>query len=119
MKKLLVAFAVWGSLSAQVDFKALKDLKYRLIGPFRGGRVDTVAGVMSQPSVYYFGATGGGIWKTTDGGADWHPIADGQLKTVSVGSIALAESHPHTIYFGIGKPDDRGHTSHGQSQCKS
>ncbi|MGA3041701.1 MAG: hypothetical protein ABSF54_13020, partial [Bryobacteraceae bacterium] len=60
-----------GMLCAQVDFNALKELKYRNIGPFRGGRAVAVAGVTSQPSTYYFGATGGGIWKTTDSGATW------------------------------------------------
>ncbi len=119
MKKLLLAFAVCGCLSAQVDFNSLKDLKYRLIGPFRGGRVDTVAGVASQPNVYYFGATGGGIWKTTDGGADWQPIADGQLKTGSVGSIAVAESDPNVIYAGMGEPDVRGNASYGDGVYKS
>ena len=62
-----------GMLCAQVDFSALKELKYRNIGPFRGGRAVAVAGVTTQPSTYYFGATGGGIWKTTDSGATWAP----------------------------------------------
>jgi len=64
-------------LSAQPDFNSLKELKYRNIGPFRGGRVVAVSGVTSQPSVYYFGGTGGGIWKTIDGGAAWTPVSDG------------------------------------------
>src|ERR1035438_9368548 len=98
MKRLPLLFLTWGTLFAQVDLNAIKDLKYRLIGPFRGGRVDTVTGVPSQPNLYYFGATGGGIWKTSDGGAGWQPIADGQLKTGSVGSIAVAESDPNVIY---------------------
>ena len=119
MKKLLAAFVCSASLYAQVDFNAIKDLKYRLIGPFRGGRVDTVAGVTSQPSVYYFGATGGGVWKTTDGGADWQPITDGQFKTGSVGSIAVSESDPNTIYVGMGEPDVRGNASNGDGMYKS
>ena len=119
MKKLLAAFVCSASLYAQVDFNAIKDLKYRLIGPFRGGRVDTVAGVTSQPSVYYFGATGGGVWKTTDGGADWQPITDGQIKTGSVGSIAVSESDPNVIYVGMGEPDVRGNASNGDGMYKS
>src|ERR1700761_450028 len=109
----LLALCCCAALSAQVDFNSYKDLKYRLIGPFRGGRVDTVTGVPSQPNVYYFGATGGGIWKTTDGGASWDPIADGQLKTGSVGSIAVAESDPNVIYAGMGEPDVRGNAANG------
>src|SRR5437016_2821297 len=119
MRKVLLVFAACGALCAQVDFNAIKDLKYRLIGPFRGGRVDTVTGVASQPNVYYFGATGGGIWKTTDGGVDWQPIADGQLKTGSVGSIAVADSDPNVIYAGMGEPDVRGNASHGDGVYKS
>ena len=65
-----------------------KELKFRQIGPYRGGRVVAVAGVASQPFVYYFGSVGGGIFKTTDGGANWAPITDGQLKTGSVGALA-------------------------------
>ena len=106
-------------LSAQTDLNSLKELKYRSIGPFRGGRVDAVTGVTSQPSVYYFGATGGGIWKTTDGGASWQPMADGQLKTGSVGAIAVSESDPNIVYAGMGEPDVRGNASHGDGLYKS
>src|SRR5271170_62011 len=70
----------------------LKDVQWRQIGPFRGGRVLAVAGVTSQPEVYYFGAVGGGIFKTTDAGASWIPVADGQLANGDVGAIAVAES---------------------------
>jgi photosystem II stability/assembly factor-like uncharacterized protein len=106
-------------LGAQPDFNSLKELKYRNIGPFRGGRVDAVSGVTSQPSVYYFGGTGGGIWKTTDGGVNWAPVSDGQLKTGSVGSIAVAESDPNIVYVGMGEPDIRGNASHGDGVYKS
>ena len=68
----------------------LKALQYRSIGPYRGGRSAAVAGVASQPIVYYFGATGGGVWKTTDGGINWEPISDGSVfGTGSVGAIAV------------------------------
>ena len=81
----------------------LKALQWRSIGPYRGGRVDAVAGVASQPMVFYYGATGGGIWKTTDGGINWEVISDGSVfGTSSVGAIALSDSDPNTIYVGMG-----------------
>jgi len=97
----------------------VKDLHFRLIGPFRGGRVVAVAGVPSQPSVYYFGATGGGVWKTTNSGASWAPISDGQLKTGSVGAIAVADSDPNIIYVGMGEACVRGNASNGDGVYKS
>jgi hypothetical protein len=84
--------------SSGVNPKLYEKLKFRAIGPFRGGRVCAVAGVPSQPDVYYFGATGGGVWKTTDGGINWEAVADGQIGTGSVGAIAVAESDPNVIY---------------------
>src|SRR5690349_14877568 len=71
----------------------LKALQYRNVGPYRGGRCTAVTGVPSQPFVYYFGGTGGGVWKTTDGGINWEPITDGSVfGTGSVGAIAVADS---------------------------
>src|SRR5712691_8434985 len=102
MKTLALLFLASALLSAQPDLNSLKELKYRNIGPFRGGRSVAVSGVTSQPSVYYFGGTGGGIWKTTDGGVDWSPVSDGQLKTGSVGAIAVSESDPNIVYAGMG-----------------
>ena len=97
----------------------LKILQYRSIGPFRGGRVTAVAGVTSQPNVYYFGATGGGVWKTTDGGANWQPVSDEYFKTGSVGAIGVSESDPSTIYVGMGESPVRGNVSHGDGVYKS
>ena len=99
---------------------ALKILQWRSIGPFRGGRVTAVAGVPSQPMVYYFGATGGGVWKTTDGGINWEPIGDGSVfGTGSVGAIGLSDSDPNTIYVGMGESPIRGNVSHGDGMYKS
>lgn len=98
----------------------LKSLQWRLIGPFRGGRVTAVAGVTSQPMVYYFGGTGGGVWKTTDGGINWEPITDGSVfGTGSVGAIGLSDSDPNTLYVGMGESPVRGNVSHGDGVYKS
>src|SRR5258708_8465796 len=77
-------------------------MKWRLIGPFRGGRALAVTGVASQPNTYYFGAVAGGVWKTTDGGVSWDPLFDKQT-TSSIGSIAVSNSDPNVIYVGTGE----------------
>ncbi len=97
----------------------LKDLKFRLIGPFRGGRSIAVTGVASDPKTYYFGSVGGGIWKTTDAGRSWFPVSDGQLKSSSVGAIAVSQSDPATIYAGMGEACVRGNASEGDGVYKS
>jgi photosystem II stability/assembly factor-like uncharacterized protein len=98
----------------------LRLLQYRSIGPARGGRVTAVAGVPSQPMVYYFGATGGGVWKTSDGGANWEPITDGTVfGTGSVGAIGVSESDPNVVYVGMGESPIRGNVSHGDGVYKS
>jgi photosystem II stability/assembly factor-like uncharacterized protein len=108
------------SLAAQQKKEdPLKLFQYRSIGPHRGGRVGAVAGVPSQPNVYYFGATGGGVWKTTDAGVNWEPISDNHFKTGSVGAIAVAESDPNVIYVGMGEETVRGNVSHGDGMYKS
>ncbi|MFP4505879.1 MAG: VPS10 domain-containing protein [Cyclobacteriaceae bacterium] len=95
-------------------------LKFRNIGPFRGGRSVTAAGVIQNPQVYYMGSTGGGIWKTEDAGLSWKNISDGQLETGSVGDIAVAESDPNVIYVGMGEHAIRGvMTTHGDGVYKS
>ncbi len=97
----------------------LSDLKFRQVGPFRGGRSGAVTGVESDPLTFYMGATGGGIWKTTDGGAHWVPVADGQIKLGSVGAIAVSASDPNIVYAGMGEGDLRGNASHGDGVYKS
>jgi photosystem II stability/assembly factor-like uncharacterized protein len=96
-----------------------KDLRFRLIGPFRGGRVLAVSGIVSDPRTYYFGSVGGGVWKTTDAGRSWLPVSDGQFKTSSVGAIAVSQSEPSTIYVGMGETCVRGNASNGDGVYKS
>ncbi|HTQ58462.1 MAG TPA: hypothetical protein VMI94_28565 [Bryobacteraceae bacterium] len=119
MRTLSACLLSAGILCAQVDFSALKELKYRDIGPFRGGRAVAVAGVTTQPSTYFFGATGGGIWKTTDSGATWLPVSDGQVKSGSVGALAVSESDPNVIYAGMGEACVRGNAANGDGVYKS
>ena len=104
---------------AAVDPALLKGLKYRLIGPSRGGRVTTVTGVPSQPRTFYMGVASGGLFRTTDGGATWTPIADGQIPLGSMGSIAVADSNPNVIYVGTGSDGVRSNVSTGRGVYKS
>jgi photosystem II stability/assembly factor-like uncharacterized protein len=88
---------------AQVDTAQLQGLKWRNVGPFRGGRVTTVTGVHQDEHTFYMGATGGGVWKTTDAGISWNNVSDGFFKSGSVGAIAVAPSDPNVIYAGMGE----------------
>ncbi len=94
-------------------------LRFRCIGPYRGGRVTAVTGVRKDPITYYFGGTGGGVWKTSDAGATWENVSDKDFKTGSVGSIAVSESDPNVIYAGMGESPIRGNLSHGDGVWKS
>src|SRR6266704_3753596 len=106
--------------SSQTENDSLKVLQWRQIGPFRGGRSTAVAGVATQPMVFYFGGTGGGVWKTTDGGINWEPVTDGSVfGTGSVGAIGLSDSDSNTIYVGMGESPTRGNVSHGDGVYKS
>ena len=102
----------------QVDQKLFQELRWRLIGPFRGGRVLAVTGVRGQPDTYYFGAVGGGVWKTNDAGRTWKPIFDSQ-PVASIGAIAVAPSDANVIYVGSGEADMRSSISVGNGMYKS
>ncbi len=93
-------------------------LKWRHIGPFRGGRVNAVTGVPGQPTVFYFGSVGGGVWKTTNAGRTWTPVFDSQ-PVGSIGAIAIAPSRPGTIYVGTGEADMRSQISYGNGMYRS
>ncbi len=105
--------------AAVIDSAMLHSLQWRLIGPFRGGRVVAVAGDPVHTQVFYFGSTGGGIWKTTDGGIIWENVSDGFFKRASVGAIAVSTSDPNVIYAGMGETTIRGNVSHGDGVYKS
>jgi photosystem II stability/assembly factor-like uncharacterized protein len=94
-------------------------LKWRSVGPDRGGRSIAVAGSAARPLEYYFGATGGGLWKTTDGGTTWSPAADRYLKSSSVGAVAVAESNPDVVYVGLGEVQLRGNIIQGDGMYKT
>lgn len=106
--------------AATVDAKLYQTLQYRSIGPFRGGRVTAVAGIEADPLTYYFGATGGGVWKTTSAGAAWENVSDGFFNTVGIGAIDVADSDPNVVYVGTGEGPVRGvKTSHGDGVYRS
>lgn len=97
----------------------MEGLRFRCIGPFRGGRVTAVAGVRGQRNVAYQGATGGGIWKTTDGGTSWEAVSDKDFRTGSVGAVAVSESDPNVVWAGMGEAPIRGNVSHGDGVWRS
>jgi len=103
---------------AQVDDKLLKGMQYRLVGPFRGGRVLAVTGIPGDPQTYYFGAASGGVWKSVDGGAHWNPLFDKE-GIASIGSIAVAPSDTNVVYVGTGEGCLRGNISYGDGVYRS
>ena len=103
--------------STQPD-DTFKGMKWRLVGPYRGGRVIAVTGVVGEPNVYYFGAVSGGVWKTVDGGGNWTPLTDKQ-PIASIGSIAVPASDPNVVYVGTGEGCPRGDVTYGNGVWKS
>ncbi|HEY6213466.1 MAG TPA: hypothetical protein VIW45_14340, partial [Vicinamibacterales bacterium] len=116
----LLSLAVTSSFAAtnQPDASFLKALKWREVGPFRGGRADGVEGIAGQRNVYYFASCGGGVWKTTDGGQTWSAASDGFFGG-SVGAVAVAPSDPAVVYAGTGEETVRGNVTHGDGVWKS
>jgi len=105
--------------SGTLDPKLLGGLRYRSIGPARGGRVTTVTGVPSQPFTFYMGSTGGGVWKTVDAGQSWVNVTDGQIGVGSMGAIDVSQSDPNTVYIGTGSDGLRSNVSIGDGVYKS
>ncbi|HET9743677.1 MAG TPA: hypothetical protein VFQ00_13080 [Terriglobales bacterium] len=102
----------------QYDQKLFGAMRYRLVGPFRGGRVLAVEGVVGEPNVYYFGAVAGGVWKTTDGGDNWKPLFD-HYPVSSIGALDVSRSNHNVIYVGTGEACIRGNISYGDGVYKS
>lgn len=118
---LILSIGVPDQARAQMphDSSLFHAMQWRMIGPYRGGRVTAVAGVPSQPHVYYFGATGGGVWKTVDGGMTWQAVTDSTRMAGSIGAIAVAPSDPNVVYVGTGEEPPRGNVSPGNGMWKS
>ncbi|MEO8027492.1 MAG: glycoside hydrolase, partial [Bryobacteraceae bacterium] len=114
----LLAFVPLLSFGQQFDPKLYADIKWRDIGPFRGGRTVPAECVIKQPNVCYIGVNNGGVWRTTDYGRTWQPIFDEQ-PTGSVGSLAIAQSNPDVIYVGSGEGLQRPDLSVGDGVYKT
>lgn len=121
-KSILLIFLLISCLTTlgQTAEEYFKPLKYRSIGPFRGGRSNCASGVLGDPMTYYMGTTGGGLWKTHNGGQNWYNISDGFFETGSVGAVAVSASDPNVVYCGMGEHAIRGvMTSYGDGVYKS
>jgi photosystem II stability/assembly factor-like uncharacterized protein len=117
---LLALLVLAGSVQSQtVDSSVFNGLRYRLVGPARGGRVTTVTGVPVQPTTFYMGVASGGLFRTIDSGATWTPITDGKVPLGSIGSVAVADSDPTIIYLGTGSDGVRSNVSTGRGMYKS
>src|SRR6266576_1686836 len=107
------------AMMPSVDSSFFSGLRYRLVGPSRGGRVTTVTGVPSQPKTFYMGVASGGLFRTTDGGSTWVAITDGKVPLGSTGCVAVSDSDPQVIYLGTGSDDVRSNVSTGRGMYKT
>ncbi|MDZ7739397.1 MAG: hypothetical protein U5K32_10125 [Bacteroidales bacterium] len=123
MRTLSVLFFVFlSSLLTGQDFSfedAFRNMEYRNVGPWRGGRATAVAGIESQPGVFYMGATGGGVWKTMDYGISWENVSDGFFKTGSIGAIRVSQKNPDIVYVGTGSDGLRSNVIIGKGMYRS
>src|SRR5205823_6101430 len=117
---VLLSFIAFSLITAaqQIDPAFYSGLKWRLIGPFRGGRSVAATGVPGHPDLFYFGSVGGGVWRSDDAGTTWQPIFDSQ-PIGSIGAVAVAPSNPDVIYVGSGEADMRSQISYGDGMYKS
>jgi photosystem II stability/assembly factor-like uncharacterized protein len=114
-----IALLLLSTLAFAQETPVWSGMRYRMIGPERGGRVTAVTGVPSQPNTYYMGSTGGGVWKTTDAGHTWANISDGFFSVGSMGAIEVAPSDPNVIYAGTGSSKIRSNVSIGRGAYRS
>src|SRR5262245_45815539 len=118
-----LTLASMASLTAQqgstVDPSLYGGMRWRNVGPARGGRSIAAEGSDKRPNEYWFGATGGGAWKTTDGGATWEPMTDGKITTSSIGSLAVCQTNPDIVYIGGGETQFRGNIIQGNGVYKT
>src|ERR1700736_4893105 len=108
-----------GGAAQQATAGPFGALRWRSLGPDRGGRSMAVAGSDARPNEYYMGATGGGLWKTTDAGVTWKLVTDGLINHSSVGAVAVSASNPDVVYIGTGEADIRGNIIQGGGAYKS
>ena len=125
---LKAGLAVVGALMMVPDASAAQEshsdafwssMEWRNVGPSRGGRSTAAAGSVERPLEYYFGATGGGLWKTTDGGLTWNPVTDGKIGSASIGAVQVCESNPDVVYIGGGETQIRGNIQQGDGVYKT
>ncbi len=117
---LLILFSSFVALQAEkYDETFFNNFEWRNIGPNRGGRSLSSMGSPGRPNEYYFGATGGGLWKTTDGGNTWFPVTDGKITSSSIGAVAVAETNPDIVYIGGGETQLRGSITQGDGVYRS
>ena len=115
---LVLSAGLFPSVNSQTDPALYSGLHWRMVGPFRAGRVNAVSGVTGQVDTFYFGSVGGGVWKTTNAGRTWMPIFD-SASSASIGAIGIAPSDPNTIYVGTGEADMRDSIQYGDGMWKS
>jgi photosystem II stability/assembly factor-like uncharacterized protein len=115
---LLVAGGLLPVSAQRYDASAYAGLRWRMVGPFRGGRANAASGVPGEPNTFYFGSVGGGVWKTTNSGRTWTPVFDSQ-SVASIGAIGVAPSSPNVVYVGTGEADMRSQISYGNGMYKS
>lgn len=116
---LMASGAVAQAPTPEVPEATFSQLRWRMVGPARGGRVTAITGVHQEPHTFYFGSTGGGVWKTTDAGANWTNVSDGQIPVGSMGDLDVADSDPNVIYVGTGSDGYRSNVSIGKGVWKS